>query len=218
MAIVTKNDTVIYLDEAGKRQGADVVVVANSGAVSPGSDTAGQPGVLVQGAVKTASPTYVDGKTDPISLTMHGGLRMELQDASGDPLDYTEPAIAQIQDQFGTWLDYTTPADVKDVLLTSSDLTAAVLNISAAATTAIVAAAAGQTTRVHRVRINVEAAQKITVKNGAAVLETINFPSAGTVFYDFSSRSWWKTSVNTALNFTTTTTGQVNGVVEYITS
>lgn len=112
----------------------------------------------------------------------------------------------------------TSPQVQRDALLATSDLSAAVVNISSATTTPIVAAVASQTTRVHRMRLNVAAAQSITVKDGSTTLEVINFTAAGFLTYDFSSRPWYKTTANTALNFTTTTTGQVNGVVEYVTS
>ena len=42
-----------------------------------GSTTAGQAGVLEQGAVTTAAPTYTTGQTAPFSLTTAGSLRME---------------------------------------------------------------------------------------------------------------------------------------------
>lgn len=45
-----------------------------------GSTTAGQSGVLTQGAVTTAAPTYTTAQTSPLSLTTAGLLRV---DASG---------------------------------------------------------------------------------------------------------------------------------------
>jgi hypothetical protein len=41
-----------------------------------GSTTSGQNGVLAQGAVTTAAPTYVTGQTDPLSLDTAGNLRV----------------------------------------------------------------------------------------------------------------------------------------------
>ena len=41
------------------------------------SATSGQSGILAQGAVTTAAPTYVTGQTDPLSLNTSGGLRVD---------------------------------------------------------------------------------------------------------------------------------------------
>lgn len=41
-----------------------------------GSTTSGQNGVLIQGAVTTAAPTYVTGQTNPLSLDTSGNLRV----------------------------------------------------------------------------------------------------------------------------------------------
>lgn len=43
--------------------------------VEQGSTTSGQVGQLVQGAVSTAAPTYVNGKTNPISIDTSGNVR-----------------------------------------------------------------------------------------------------------------------------------------------
>lgn len=141
-----------------------------------------------------ATPTYVEGTSNPLSQDLTGRLRVFPSNAN------------------------TTPIFTEDAALTTSDLTSAVVDISTATTTAIVSATASQTTRVYRMRLNVAAAQAITVKDGTTALEVLNFVGAGFLVYDFSSRPWYKTTANTALNFTTTTTGQVNGVVEYIKS
>jgi hypothetical protein len=110
------------------------------------------------------------------------------------------------------------PTVQRDALLSASDLSPAVVSINTVATTPIVTAAAAQTTRVHRVRLNVAGAQQITVQSGGATLEVLNFTGSGFMVYDFSSRPWYVTAVNTALNFVTSTTAQVNGVVEYVRS
>ena len=49
-------------------------------AVVQGSTTASQTGILIQGAVTTAAPSYTTGQTSPLSLTTAGFLRV---DASG---------------------------------------------------------------------------------------------------------------------------------------
>lgn len=197
----------VIMDAAGNTRGANVnasnqlsvSVDGNALSYAQGSTTSGQTGQLTQGAATTSAPSYTSGQTDPLSLTTKGGLREAAVDYVGNEFDYTGPTL------------------VARALLNPSDLSAAVVNISSATTTAIVAAVAGQTTRVHRLRLNVGAAQQITVKDGSTTLEVLNFTAAGFLTYDVSSRPWYTTSVNSALNFTTSTTGQVNGVVEYQT-
>lgn len=45
--------------------------------VAQGSTTSGQTGELIQGAVTTSVPSYTTGKTNPLSLTLAGGLRVD---------------------------------------------------------------------------------------------------------------------------------------------
>jgi hypothetical protein len=60
-----------------------------------GSTTSGQNGVLVQGAVTTAAPTYTTGQTSPLSLNTSGGLRV---DGSG----VTQPVSGTVTANQGT--------------------------------------------------------------------------------------------------------------------
>lgn len=99
-------------------------------------------------------------------------------------------------------------------LQTTPDLTNLVGAISTATTTAVSTATASVRTRVYRMRINVAGAQQITIQNGATPLEVLNFPAAAVLTYDFSTRPWYSTSVNAALNFVTTTTAVTNYVLE----
>ncbi len=57
--------------------GTGTFTTSDSNIVSQGSTTSGQNGPLVQGAVTTAAPTYTTGKTDPLSLTTAGALRVD---------------------------------------------------------------------------------------------------------------------------------------------
>lgn len=52
-----------------------VTGVAISSGAAQGSTTAGQSGPLMQAAATTAEPTYVNATTNPLSLTLTGGLR-----------------------------------------------------------------------------------------------------------------------------------------------
>lgn len=126
--------------------------------------------------------------------------------------------IAMLLDAAGNVLGTAAnPLSTSNAPLGTSDLTPFVINSSTAGTTTLVAAVAGQTTKVYRLRINVAGANVLTIKDGANVLETINFPGAGILTYDYATRPWYKTSLNSALTLTTSTTAQVNGVVDFIT-
>lgn len=83
------------------------------------------------------------------------------------------------------------------------------------ASTALVAAVASTKVRVYRVRMNVGAANVITILDGATVLERLNFAGATDKVLDFSTRPWWSATTNTALNYTTSTTAEFNMVIEY---
>lgn len=49
-----------------------------SGTAAQGSTTAGQSGVLAEGAVTTAAPTYTTAQTSPLSLATNGALRVSV--------------------------------------------------------------------------------------------------------------------------------------------
>lgn len=99
-------------------------------------------------------------------------------------------------------------------LQTTADLTNVILNTAAAGDTTISTATASQQTRVYRLRLNVAGATTLTIKSGATALETITFPGAGFLTYDFSTRPWYTTAANTALVVTNSAAVQVNGVFE----
>lgn len=56
---------------------------ASSGAVAQGSTTSGQTGLLMQGAVTTAAPSYTTAQTSPLSLTTAGLLRVSVENQVG---------------------------------------------------------------------------------------------------------------------------------------
>ncbi len=103
-------------------------------------------------------------------------------------------------------------------LMRTSPLTRLRINVASAGSTALVAAVAGQTTRVHRLTLSVAAANVVQIRDGATVLETFNFAAnGGGVVLDFSQYAWFETTANTALNINLGTAAQVDGVVEYVT-
>lgn len=58
-----------------------------SGNVAQGSTTSGQTGLLIQGAVTTAAPSYTTAQTNPLSLTTGGALRVEASQATAANLN-----------------------------------------------------------------------------------------------------------------------------------
>lgn len=68
---------VTILDASG------VPISPPSSGVAQGSTTAGQLGELVMGAVTTASPSYTNGQTSPLTLTASGHVRAAMFSAAG---------------------------------------------------------------------------------------------------------------------------------------
>lgn len=100
-------------------------------------------------------------------------------------------------------------------LQTTPDLTTVIVNTAAIGDTTVSTAVAAQRTRVYRMRVNVAGATTLTVKSGATVLETISFAGAGFLTYDFATRPWYTTAVNTALVLSNSAAVQVNAVFEF---
>ena len=98
-------------------------------------------------------------------------------------------------------------------LQTTADLTTVLTTISTATTTTIVAAAASTRTRVYRMRVDVAAADVLTFNSQVNDVQT--YTAGGFRIYDFNTRPWFTTAVNTAFTVTTTTTAVVNIVTEY---
>jgi hypothetical protein len=75
--LTTTNVSPLQMDNAGNLL-VNIKAGASSGAVAQGSTTSGQTGGLTQAAVTTASPTYVSGQTNPLSLDTTGALRVNV--------------------------------------------------------------------------------------------------------------------------------------------
>lgn len=100
-------------------------------------------------------------------------------------------------------------------LQTTADLTKTIVApIVTATTTTLSTATASVRTRVYRMRLDVAGANVITITD-ASGSEKMNFTGAGFRIYDFATRPWFSTAVNTALTLTTTTTAEVNVVIEF---
>lgn len=91
------------------------------------------------------------------------------------------------------------------------------INISSATTTAVIAARAGYVTRVYKMIMTVGAAQTVDIKDGSTSLTggPLGFASSGIVNLHMDQTPWFTTTAGTALNFTTTTTGQTSGRIYY---
>lgn len=99
-------------------------------------------------------------------------------------------------------------------LQTTSDLTKTIVTSTTATTTPIITATASVRGRVYRMRIDVAGANVLTFVDSSGT-EEMNFTGAGFRIYDFVTRPWFMTAVNTAFSVTTTTTAKVNIVCEY---
>ncbi len=154
-------------------------------------------GVDATGEAPTGNPVYVGGLDS-------GGLVSPL------PIGGAGGVVVQGTDS-GLY--------VQPVLQPSNLLTPLRINTAASGVTQLVAAASGQTTRVHRMKLSVAGAVIVQIRNGATVLEVFNFAGAGgNVILDFDGNPWYETSANTALNINLSAAVQVDGRVEYITS
>lgn len=75
--------------------GTGTFTVSDSNFVAQASTTSGQKGLLMQGAVTTASPSYTTAQTSPISLTTAGAVRVDAsattQPVSGTFWQATQP-------------------------------------------------------------------------------------------------------------------------------
>lgn len=98
-------------------------------------------------------------------------------------------------------------------LQTTADLTSSLTTINTATTTTLSTATASVRTRVYRMRIDVAAAQTLTFN--AQTNDVFTFAAAGHYVYDFSTRPWFTTAVNTAFTVTSTTTAVTNIVIEF---
>jgi len=105
-------------------------------------------------------------------------------------------------------------------LLRKSDLTENFVNTNTAGDNTIVAAAPGQTTRVHRLHLTAAAAVNVQIKLGTTVVD--QFTLIGTQFIfvllDFNDRAYYETAVNQALILNLSAAVLVTGTISTITS
>lgn len=122
-------------------------------------------------------------------------------------------------DSAGSEFDYTLPADVTQFLKTTTGLTLATLDTSASGDVTIVSATAGQTTRVHRMKIVAGAATVITIKRGSTVLDVFRADAVGfTIILRFDGYPWYVTAANEALVINNSVAVDLDGSIEYVKS
>jgi hypothetical protein len=104
-------------------------------------------------------------------------------------------------------------------LWSTSDLTPARISVNTSGDNTLVAAVAGQTTRVYAIRFIAKGAVDVSIKNGAGtILEVFPLQTGGAINLDLRDRPYYKTSANTALIIGLSAAVQVEGLVEYVRS
>lgn len=101
----------------------------------------------------------------------------------------------------------------------SALLTEVAVNINTATTTAVIAAgAAGIIIRVYKLFLVAAAAQTLDIKDGSTSLTggALTFAAGGVLALDNDGTPWFTATAATALNFVTTTTGQLSGRLYYM--
>jgi len=135
-------------------------------------------------------------------------------------------ATAAKQDEQTTLLEdietaLTTPVTElpPEPLQATTGLTVTTIAKSTTGDTTLVAAVSGQTTRVHRMKFTCDAACLVLIKRGSTELDRFRFPaSGGAAVLEFSSRPWYVTGANEALVINSSTTANVDGSIETVTS
>ena len=87
---------------------------------------------------------------------------------------------------------------------------------SATTTTLLAAGGAGIIHRIHRMKISVDAADTLTIRQGTTALDVLRFTGANGVFYDFCEFPWFWTAANASFNIVSTTSANVDGFFDYV--
>jgi hypothetical protein len=114
--------------------------------------------------------------------------------------------------------DSTAPAPVETTLKDASGLTNGNVSQTGSGATQMVAAASGETTRLHRYTVTVPGAGTVEIRDNTTAIRKHIFPAAGGIVREFSDRPHAKTTANTALNFYWSGSGEANIDFEYVRS
>lgn len=91
-------------------------------------------------------------------------------------------------------------------------------NAAASGDLTVVAAVAGQTTRLHRLHLSSPGTVAVQIKRGATVLDVVNLVAGANVVYPFSLDPYVVTAANEALVINASAAVQVDGMAETVTS
>lgn len=108
--------------------GTGTFTVSDSNFIAQGSTTSGQKGLLLQGAVTTADPSYATAQTSPISLNTSGQLRVTLD---GSALPTGANTIGAVTQASGPWTQNLTQVGGNSVALGRTTMASSIPVISA---------------------------------------------------------------------------------------
>jgi len=178
-------------------------------------------GGSISAEATAAPPSYEEGASAPLSMDLDGNLRVvgAFEAPVGGSLEDTQlmvlGAVQAVQAAIEAPVDELPP----EPLQATTGLVVATIAKTSTGDTAIVAAVSGQTTRVHRMKFTCDAANLILVKRGSTVIDRFRFPaSGGAAVLEFSSFPWYVTGDNEAFQINCSTTANVDGSVETVTS
>lgn len=136
--------------------------------VAQGSTTSGQSGLLVQGAVTTAAPSYTTGQTSPLSLTTAGGLRVDASSTT-QPVSGTVTANAGTGN-FSTDQVATTTGTFQDGLIAFGSLTTSYQTVITTGGSFRSVAVRNDTNATLIVSLNGGSTDSLTLESGDAIL------------------------------------------------
>ncbi|MES2783406.1 MAG: hypothetical protein V4657_11460 [Pseudomonadota bacterium] len=143
----------------------------------------------IGGIYRTTNPTLTDGQWTDLAIDESGALRTSAAPSAAGSLS------------------------------NAATLTGLRINTAATGDITLVSATASQTTKVYRFRLTAAAATNVSIKDGAGtVLEIIQFPAAGAIVLDLSTRPYWTTTVNTAFIINQSAAVAIEGRMDYIKS
>ena len=233
---------------------ADTAIVVSTCGTPPSTYTAGLAFAITQDTTGTlcstgsgggggslsakataADPSYVEGSTDPLSMTLSGYQRSASFKANAADPTFVEGSATygsvdlagyqRIRMLTSQLASASNPAPITPQPLTVSQnpLTSVGLNITTATTTHVVAGTAAQTVRVYKLLINcATAGQTIDFQTSTAHTSLngapMTCPAAGGLVLDLDSVSWFTTASGDGLDLVTSGTQTVTGAIYYVKS
>lgn len=165
-------------------------------------------------AVSTTELNAGSGGTrvlDDSLTTVNGAAAPSGAKAQVNKLAFGDPDAAEIVSQ-------ARPLPARAPLSSALPTTRAQINITGTTLATIVAAVAGQTTRVHRIKFTVSGATAITLRRDTTVLEVLTFAGPGAVSLPFDPWPYYVTGTNEAFTMQSSAAVTITGSAECITS